>query len=69
MVMRTNHNSISRMEIGVPKLDVPEVFSRISLSGQRMQRFCVEDGLVHAAIDRCALVDLLEVGGGRIQTG
>ncbi len=69
MVMRANHNPISRVGIGVPRLDVPEVCSRILLSGQRMQSSCVEDGLVHAVIDRCTLVGLLEVGGGRIQTG
>ncbi len=32
-------------------------------------RYFVEDGLVLAVIGRCALVDRLGVGGGRIQTG
>ncbi len=36
-----------------------EVCYRISLSGQRRHRFCVEGGLVLAVIGRCALVDRL----------
>ncbi len=44
-----------------------EVFSSISLSGQRRHRSFVEDGLVLVVIGRCALVDRLGVGGGRIQ--
>ncbi len=55
--------------LGVTKLDVPEVCSSISQPELRRHRSCVEDGLVLAVIGRCALVDRLGVGGGRIQTG
>ncbi len=54
---------------GGARLDVLEVCSSISLSGQRRHRSFVEDGLVLAVIGRRALVDRLGVGGGRIQTG
>ncbi len=53
----------------VTRLDVPEVCSRISQPELRRHRSCIEDGLVLAVIGRCALVDRLVVGGGRIQTG
>ncbi len=44
-----------------------EVCSGISPPGQKRHRFFVEDGLVLAVIGRCALVDRLGVGGGRVQ--
>ncbi len=53
----------------VTRLDVLEVCFRISQSERRRLRSCVEDGLVLTVIGRCALVDWLGVGGGRIQTG
>ncbi len=71
MAKRANNNPISGTEIVVPRLVVQGVYSRIffSESGQRMHLSCVEDGLVLAVIGRCALLDRLQVGGGRIQTG
>ncbi len=53
----------------VPRLGVQEVCSSISPHGQKKHRPFVEDGLVLAIFGRCALVDGLGVGGGRIQTG
>ncbi len=41
----------------------------ISRHAQKLHRFCVEDGLALTVIGRCALVDRLGAGGGRIQTG
>ncbi len=49
------------------KLGALEVCSSISPHGQKRHRSFVEDGLVLAVIGRCALVDRLGVGGGRIQ--
>ncbi len=48
---------------------VLEVCSSISPHGQKRHRSFVEDGLVLAVVGRCALVDRLGMGGGRIQTG
>ncbi len=53
----------------VTRLDVPEVCSNISRPKLRRHRSCVEDGLALAVISRCALVDQLGVGEGRIQKG
>ncbi len=53
----------------MPRLGVLEVCSSISLSGQRRHHSFVEDDLVLAVTGRCALVDRLGVGGGRIKTG
>ncbi len=55
--------------LGVTRLDVPAVCCSISRPELKRHRSYVEDGLVLAIIGRCALVDRLEVGGGRIQTG
>ncbi len=43
----------------MPRLDVLEVCSRISLSERIRHRSCVEDGLVLAVVGRCAPVDRL----------
>ncbi len=51
----------------VTRLDVPEVFSRISQTEVRRHHSCVEDGLVLAVIGRCALLARFGVGGGRSQ--
>ncbi len=59
MPMRANNNPISGMGIGVPKLGKMEFCFKLSLSGQRMHRSCVEGGLVLAVIGRCGLVDRL----------
>ncbi len=57
------------METEGAKLGVLEVYSSISPHGQKRHRSFVENGLVLAEIGRCALVDQLGVGGGRIQPG
>ncbi len=60
--------------------DGPTVFLKIETedaktrcAGSLLQHFTTRtekaDGLVFAVIGRCALVDRLGVGGGRIQTG
>ncbi len=68
---RTNDGPtvLCRWKRRVPRLGVLEVCSSISPPGQKRHRSFVEDGLVLAVIGRCALVDWLGVGGGRIQTG
>ncbi len=57
---------------GILKIDTQGDKTRcagISQPELRRHHSSVEDGLVRAVIGRCALVDRLGVGGGRIKTG